>query len=394
MKLTILLNFGYHRKGWIAPIEALGDTIEIVYLYFISKQQEQLRHTHHRVIYWSDYKNVNDLLDAVKPDKLVSMSMDSGLGILLNYATRKRGIRTYILQHGIYSNYQDYREREARMKQLGFKDSETEVTPMAGYSTLSFYRASLKSSDYIHFIKFPLYYILQKLEGFRFACRWVRFEARMPSYYICYTPQNAIIHRQLDNPPDHKFLYIGNPEMDEFLTNNHSAKPEYVYYLLIDQPLADNRYQEHVVTRQQMIDHYTRLNEFCLQKSARLVVKLHPESYHSNWLPVHENILWLKDYNNLPGLLLQAEGCFGYFSSLVTPAIVFNRVVLFQVSNNELQQDAKSLGLVQLLDFFSYQVNQIDFDRIRKDDLNIFAGKYLYFNDGNSIDRLKRILLS
>lgn len=393
VKPVILFNFGYNRKGWISPIEALKDDIEIVYLYYVAREQETVRHTRERVVYWGDYKNVHELLDAVRPRKIVSMSIDSGVGILLNYAAKKRKIPTFILQHGIYSHYNDYRERERRTKRLGLADGNGEPLMVKGFSTLSFFKASLKPADYFSFLKFPLYFWLQKKEGPRYACRWVRFDARMPDRYICYTWQNAIIHRELDKPRESKFLYIGNPEMDEFFASRHDASGD-SYYLLVDQPLADNRYGEHICTRTQMAEHYRRLNKFCLANKARLKVKLHPESYHSDWLPEDGNIDWIKDHQDLPGLVKGAKGCFGYFSTLLIPAIYFNWCVLFRVSANEMQQDAAGWGLIQLLDFFNYSLRDIRFDNVRKDDLNIFVEKYLLYDDGRSVQRLKDVLLN
>lgn len=390
MKPVIIFNFGYNRKGWIAPIESLKDSIEIVYLYYINKAEEQLSYTRHRVIYWNDYENANQLLDDIKPDKVVFMGLESGLGILLNFKARQKQIPTYILQHGIYSNYKDYRERENRIELTA---KEPMQSPSLRSGTLWYFIKSLTPLDYLRLIKFPAYVVLMKLRGFRFASRWIRFRARKPDYYICYTPQNAIIHKELDGAPESKLLYIGYPEMDSFMNYRGTDGTKGNYYLLIDQPLADNRYREHLMTREQMIAHYLKLCEFCEKQNSRLAIKLHPESYHSDWLPKNDRIEWIRDHENLPKLVREARGCFGYFSSLITPAICMNNVVLFKVSNNEMQQDAARWGLAQLLDFFTFSVDQIDFDGIRKNDLNIFTKKYLYFEDGNSTDRLKKILV-
>lgn len=397
MKPVVLFNFGYNRKGWIAPIEALKDSITIVYLFYISRDQETTVFTSNRIVYWGDYSNVNELLDDVSPDKFVTMSLDSGLGILLNFAARKRGIRTYILQHGIYSNYRDYREREIRTKKLGLTP-EAGPAPAKGFNTTAFFKRSLRFPDYFFFLKFPLFVVLTKRNGFRFASRWVRFGARVPDYYICYTPHNARIHQELDHVREDKFLYIGNPEMDPFFASSADAhapsEKSQPYFLLIDQPLADNRYGEHICTREQMIAHYLRLRDYAVRQQAVLKVKLHPESYHSEWLPKLSGIEWVKDHDDLPSLVKDAAGCFGYFSTLLVPAIYFNRCVLFRVSDNEMQRDAVVSGLVRLLDFFTYSADDLHFEGIKKDQLNIFAKKYLLFQDGQSTSRLKDILLN
>jgi hypothetical protein len=395
MRPVILFNFGYNRNGWITPIEDLKNDVQIVYLYYIDKSQQSVSYTEQKIIYWSDFNNSNHLLDTIQPDKIVFMSVDSGLGILLNYTARKRGIPTFILQHGVYSNYNDYRAREKRAKLLHKETMNTNDVPrMAGFSTGSFYKNSLHWWEYLFFLLLPIYSWLQKKKGLVFAAKWVQFSARKPTKYICYHPQNALIHVQTDKATDDKLLYIGNPEFDKFYNYKRQQNPVERYYLLIDQPLSDNRYGEHICTQAQMTEHYLRLNQFCMAQNAKLYVKLHPESYNSYWLPQHPNIKWISDHNNLPELVLSSEGCFGYFSTLLVPAIYFARVVLFKVSNNEMQDDTSRLKLCQLLDFFSYTIEQIDFSSIVKDHLDLFVRKYIYFDDGNSSDRLKRILIS
>ncbi len=397
MRPVILCNFGYHRKGWIDPIETLNDDFTIVYLYHIGREQETTKHTSNRVIYWSDYKSTEELLDDVMPSKFLTMSLDSGLGILLHYAARKRKIPTYILQHGIYSNYKDYRAREIRTKKLG-QSINSQSKPVRSFSTLGFFKNSLSLSDLIHFLKFPFFQWLVKKQGFRYASRWVRFKARIPDYYICYTPHNARIHCELDDVQEEKFLYIGNPEMDAFFKTTESGVQSEIatssYYLLIDQPLADNRYGEHICTQEQMTAHYLRLRDYAVKQGAVLKVKLHPESYHSSWLPKEAGIEWIKDHDNLPSLVKRAAGCFGYFSTLLIPAIYFNRCVLFRVSDNEMQKDAASAGLIRLLDFLTYSADDLDFEGIKKDQLHIFAKKYFLFEDGQSARRLRDILLN
>jgi len=390
MKPKILFNFGYHRKGWIAPIESLADDIQIIYLFYLCREQESVKHTSSKTVYWSDYSDAVDLLNKIEPDRIVFMSVESSLAIALNFCARKKGIPTYILQHGVFSTYTDYRERERQAKKMRTGGGRSNCS--GKFSSFTFLRSSLKYPDLLRLWKFPFYFFLQRKNGYRFASRWVKFAARIPDYYICYTPQNATIHRELDNPRENQLLYIGNPELDLFLGLKRPITSNNKYYLLIDQPFADNQYREHICSKNQMISHYLKLNEFCLNNNARLYVKLHPESYHSTWLPKHGNINWIKDHNDLPALIQLASGCFGYFSSLLIPAIYSSKVVLFRVSENIMQREAAELNLAQLLEFSDYLVSDIDFDKLNKEQLNIFADKYMYFEDGNSIMRLKAIL--
>lgn len=390
MPKRVLFNFGYYRKGWIAPIESLGPEIEIIYIFYISKEQEREGFTNHRVVYWDDFTSAQHLLDELSPDSIVFMSIDSLYAISLNYVARKRGVKTFILQHGVYSTYKEYRQRDRRTKNI---DVKKPIVPSVKSNASGFFKSSIRIKDVFSFTKFPFYLFAKRKEGVFYANYWLTFNAKKPSYYISYTPHTARYFYETEHPRKEQVLFIGNPDMDSFFApvapNPFSEK----YYLLIDQAMADNRYGQVIYSIPQVIKFYLKLNSFCLSNGARLKVKLHPESYHSTWLPTHENIDWIKD-GDLPALIHHAEGCFGYFSSLIVPALYFNKCVLFKVVNHDLATDAAAWGLAQLLDYNDFAIEQIDFTAVTKRDMDAFVNRYLYFSSGTSAQRLSEILLN
>lgn len=389
MPKRVLFNFGYYRKGWIAPIESLGPEIEIIYIFYISKEQERESFTNHRVVYWDDFTSAQHLLDELSPDSIVFMSIDSLYSISLNYVARERGVSTFILQHGVYSTYKEYRQRDRRTKKIEVKKTSV---PTVKSNASGFFKSSVSLKDLFSFLKFPAYLFAKRSEGVFFANYWLTFSAKKPAYYISYTPHTARFFQETENPREQQLLFIGNPDMDPFFTPPQTNPFSEKFYLLIDQAMADNRYGQVIYTTDQVTEFYLKLNEFCLLKGARLKVKLHPESYHSAWLPKHENIDWIKD-GDLPALIHHAEGCFGYFSSLIIPALYFNKCVLFKVVNHDLATDAAAWGLAQLLDY-NFTIDQIDFSAVTKKDLNAFVNRYLHFKSGTSSQRLQEILLS
>ncbi len=389
MSKRILFNFGYYRKGWIAPIESLGPGIEVIYVFYTSPDQEGDKFTTHRVIYWDDFTSAQHLLDEIVPDRIVFMSVDSLYSITLNFVARKRGIETFILQHGVYSTYKEYRQRDKRTKKI---EEKKQPVPVVKTNALGFFKASVKLTDVFSFIKFPFYLLSKRSEGVFYANYWFTFSAKKPSYYISYTPHTARYFEETEHPRKEQLLFIGNPDMDPFFASVPPNPFTDKYYLLIDQAMADNRYGQVIYSTQQAIDFYLKLNAFCLSKGARMKVKLHPESYNSNWLPRHENIDWIKD-GDLPALIHHAEGCFGYFSSLIVPALYFNRCVLFKVVNHDLVTDAQAWGLAQLLDYTTFTIDEIDFSVVSKNGMDSFVQRYLYFKDGTSSERLRSILM-
>ncbi len=389
----LLINFGYYRKQWIAPFEQLANSFKLVYLFYIDSTQEQAVYTKHERVFWSDFKGAKELLSEINPDRVIFMDLNSGLGIALNLACRNRNIPTYLMQHGLYHNYKDYRKRDIQSKKLRTKKDVIVEGAAVEFSSLTFLRHSIGLLDFFKLSRLPFYLLLLKLEGHTFASRYVRFEARKPDHYLCYTPSNALIHRELDGDIEERCYYIGNPELyqlDKQLRNGAKLERSNDYFLLIDQPFADNRYQEKVKTKKEMIAFYLGLSNWCRSKSKRLVIKLHPESFHSLWLPEDENIEWIKETDSMASLILNSDGCFGYFSTLMLPVILHKPTVLFQVGESPFYNDIRGFGMAQIVPFMAF--DQIILRRKEDCDNLGFVNHYFYQIDKNPVEVLKGIL--
>lgn len=392
-KVRLLVNFGYYRKQWIDPFERLKDQFELVYLFYIHPSQESQVYTNEKIIYWSEFKGGYDLLNQISPDRIVFMDVTSGLAIALNLAAGKTGVPTFMLQHGLYHNYADYRQREIQSRQNRQKEEIPVSQPTFEFSTLSFLKNSLKMSDIFLLPKLFIYLFLLRKEGFNYASKRIRFEARKPQNYICYTPGNAEIHRELDGDIEARCRYIGNPELfrlNKDISNLLEENNTDDYYLLIDQPFADNRFGEHIKTREEMTDFYLGLLNWCKEQNSRLIVKLHPESFHSDWLPDDAGIEWVRETENMALLIAKSKGCFGFFSTLVLPIIAHKPTVLFRVGNSPLYESISSLGTAQVLPFSAF--DEIDIKRNEQRNIEGFINRYFYQNENDPVTLLAEIL--
>lgn len=392
-KIRLLVNFGYYRKQWIAPFEKLPDYFELTYLFYIHPTQESVVYTSHNKVYWSDFNGASELINELSPDRVVFMDVTSGLAIALNLACRRSEVPTFMLQHGLYHDYQDYRKRELESRKASDEKEKAKQSTEFQFSTLRFLKESLSFSDIWELLKYPLFLYLLRKQGQLYACKHVRFEARKPDSYICYTPGNATIHRQLDGDIDDRCKYIGNPELyelDQAIRKNQRPNGLEKYYLLIDQPFADNRYGEHIKSRKEMIDFYRQLAGWCDKHEAKLYVKLHPESFHSEWLPQTPQILWIKESNSLAALIANSEGCFGFFSTLVLPAICHRPTVLFIVGNSPLYKSIEELRAAQVLPFSA--VDQIKLKRNVDRNIKGFINRYFYQTEKDPVTLLAEIL--
>ena len=399
-KIKVLANFGYYRKGWIAPLEALDPgKFELVYLYYISPNEELERCTSNTVIYWSQYTNAFDLIQKVRPNRIVFMTLASGLGITLNMAAKKMQIPTFILQHGLYSNYKDYRNREklaAKIAQHPTPNAASGDGKQVKFASSSFIFTTLKHVPFLDSFFFILYVLLLRKVGAMKASRIIRFNGRTPGEYIVFTERNARIHEELDGKGVHdKLRVIGNPELDMFLVNDRELINTYgEYFLLIDQPFAENRFNEHIVSKQEAVEFYKKLGQYALSKGAKLVIKLHPESYRSNWLPAGAHIIYVRECDNMNALIKNSMGCFGSFSTLMIPAAFFRPTILFKVTYSVFIDHMEELGLVKVLDYKSFEIEDIHWKGAGEhDQREQFIKDYFYKPDGRCINRLERVLI-
>lgn len=396
--MKILLCWGYHRKGWITPFLALENEFEFIYLFYKKKDEETVSFTNCNKIYWDNYHSARDILDAVKPDKIVFMSITSGYSIALNIAAKQRKITTYILQHGLFRTYKEYREIEIGDKKSKTNKENITVASSRGgggtVQTLKFLLSSITFLDFFTLPKILYYFFLQKKEGLYFALKKIKFNQRKPKHYICYTDRNAQIHRELDDAGEKEILYIGMPELDSFFEDNikENTTVSEKYFLLIDQPFADNQYYNLSVTKEQTNQTYLKLAKFCSLNNTKLYIKLHPESYQSDWLVQNDTIRYIKDTNIVP-LIKNAKGVFGTTSTLMIPSVYLRPVFLLLIHNSIFQKRVIELGLAKGADYFNFNITDIHFITEKKPvSLHKFEQEYLYVADNKSVDRLANIL--
>jgi hypothetical protein len=142
---TILLVWGYERESWVRPLEVLRNEFQLVYLRYIHRSEEEASFTKEKKIYWSDFENAQQIITEVKPAKVVFMSIYNGLDIALNTVCKRYNIPTFILQHGLFTSYEDYRKRELDYKRKGVGESANLALSSAKetFSTFSFIKKSL-----------------------------------------------------------------------------------------------------------------------------------------------------------------------------------------------------------------------------------------------------------
>lgn len=392
-KPIVLLNWAYYRDDWITPFERMKNEFNFKFISYANSSNKKEGFPFDQ-LFWNDYNSAIELIEKIKPEKIVFMSIDSGYSIALNAVAKSRGIKTIVLQHGLFHDYSFYRKMEIRNKNHGISKSDPAFVTKKSH-TIQFIVRSVSLSPFKLF-SISLYLIFARLKGVNWTLMNLNISTFKANEYFCYTRFNGRVYIQRDQVKNEQIIEIGNPAYDSFFFKKYKvSKTSEKYYLLIDQPFAENPFNNFGVTRDDMNRFYMKLNVFCKKNDAKLIIKLHPESYSSDFLIEDQNIQYVRK-GNIEELVLNSEGSFGTFSNLIIPAIYFKPCILFKLPEliSETQEDLINLGVVGSLDFFEFNPADILFSSldVSKRHSKEFIQKYLYKADGKSIKRLSNSL--
>jgi len=403
-KQKILLVWGYHRHAWVEIFEKLTDDFDFTYLFYSFPEQEKESFTNCTKIYWSHYRSAQHLLEEVQPRKVVFMSAEAPITMALNWLCKKRGIETITLQHGLFHNLkfyiklqEDQRETDAK-NQMFLSDEAALIKNKIFKHQLLFLLLTTR------LVAFGIYkYILKQKNLER---RYTNAEAlslnkskfRITDKYIVYSKGTSIIYIERDGIDKNNLIQIGNPEFQSFV--NYASLnqiQEKAYFLLIDQPLSeikDFNSSGYGISKKQTNEFYLKLNSFALLHNCRLKIKLHPYSYESDFFINHPNIDYIKD-TEVKGLVMNSKGIFGFFSSLIIPAIYYKKVVLFEIwKESDFIHFLRKSNLVSIKNYFNFELQENIFQEINKNpnDLENFIKHFTASIDADSTKLLKKEL--
>jgi hypothetical protein len=387
----VLLCWGYYRRGWIAPFEELRDEFDFHYLFHLSKEEEECSHTKQPRHYWNEFGAAQEILDEVKPDKLVFMSLSGLRPIALNMAARRRAIPTFIFQHGYFRSLENYLSLPPLAVVRGAGTKVTTQSSSAWQAIRFMLRSNLaeEPTDCLRAVAMLL--MSRRTNPYRSQLRF-RFRGRMPDRYITYSEATSEIYRQLDGASSSSIIPVGIPEFDplfRLLANPAEACTKNI--LLIDSPNAENRYGATTTTIESKVGFLCELSLRLEQRGCALIVKLHPETYGATWLPSPGKIQYVRD-DDVGPLIQGAHACLGFDSTLMIPAIIARPTMLFELCESTLTSDARRLGVatvVRGLEASNEELSALLEGKERSaEQLHGFTHRFAHSADGNATKRL------
>ena len=321
-KLKILLYWFEmdQRPELLQPFVELSAHFEFIHIIYRKPAERTTSSSPFKMIYWFDYSSPYQLLNKIKPDRVVITDAADLLSISLVIACKSRNIATFSLQHGfvignVVSNLADI-VREPILSKNKF----------AVYAKLLAF--------YIKGINYKKLFLLPQLISFLFSyykhggtksLYRNKYNWRLVDNYLCYSEGSAKVFFERDGIDNSKVKIIGVITFDELfkVLNNKFIQPSGdKYYLLIDTNFSEHK---NPVTNEQILRNYQELAEYCKNNNARLKVKLHPWCYNKDYTKEFrlDNVDFLKNIPqyDLAVLIKNAIGCFGFFSTLSFPVL-------------------------------------------------------------------------
>ena len=387
--MTILLNWDYHRLDLTEYLLDFSDEVNLVFLFDFQATEvpDYMKKNISKVLYWSNFKSPYQLLRSVRPDKVVFNDIEAFNQLALNIAAKNSGIPTYVLQHGLRG---DFEIRDA----LSISKLQPVTFSHTSKWSLQFFLRSLqlKNSRWLPSIVKFLYQ--RKKLDLTTALFKNQFALREADLYIEFSEENKGYFQTRDGVKDQKFLLTGNPTLDQYLVyfNSHLPPgPAAGYFLLIDCPFSDTALLDgKKMSLADKNSYLNKLNTIAQYNGKRLVVKLHPLTYHSEGLLNDENIQYLTQVDVKPWLAGAAGVFFVHFSSM-TPAILpFKPSIYFDVGFKE------HTVLFSKLSVTIYHLASVEASEIKVGDSNLVDEasliRFLYKTDGKAAQRIKEIL--
>lgn len=372
------------RPEYLSPFKELESEFEIVQLCYRTRDERTVNESPFKMIYWFDYGSAKALFNTIKPDVVLG-NTESLLLIALIQVCKKNKVPFFGLQHGFTTvNYLDITlpRKRALEANTGFIKKYLKI--------FSFYFSAfnpLQVSKFFQATKFFYDFFKKNTEQ---ALNDNLYQWLAPDFYICFSEFSAVFYKKIYNMEDRQFLYTGVICFDDlFNAAKNPIEQKEKYYLLID---TNFEAYKKPISRETINRCYFELLKFCQAQGAVLKIKLHPWSYKYTDLPEVNGIEFVRqaDPNKLNDLILNAEGCFGFYSTLSFAVVALKKMIQISYDNVHIT-DLVDKGITPVVDFFTFKAEDLQFNS-SNDAINKEIPNLLFKTDGMAVQRLKQIV--
>ncbi|WP_161890252.1 polysialyltransferase family glycosyltransferase [Pontibacter russatus] len=406
-KPNILFVGDYNRRDYLDLLLKSKDGFNFFFLEFASKK-EITNHYHKaygKCIFWKDYRDAFDLLEKIKPAKVLFLYIEAYNHVALNIACKNIGIPTFHLEHGLRADYLPHLSA----------GKNTVPAPSLQARLLNFltilreFRPRLKTRLFLlnSIRRFPVadakimkefIEVRSKYNFFGTAVR-IKSQKRQPVYCISFSEKIFRTHQIYDILPDQqKVFYIGIPYFDRFAGVVPATPARAV--LLIDQPLAEHGLLNWTKNQKKRFIH--DLSRVCSRHRFKLYVKPHPRQDVSLWQQSHQAVELIND-EQLLQLAPSIPFVLGFYSTLLMPFAAFPHTAVVTYENHPIGRIDVSKSFIEAgvahpvysmqdLEWALQHIEQLHQKQLPNKAK--FTEEWMYKFDGKAGERLRDILLS
>ncbi|MEJ8756233.1 polysialyltransferase family glycosyltransferase [Pontibacter sp. H259] len=402
--LNILVVGNYNRKDYLDLFQASRGYCNFTFLEFTSTKEVQGDYYQNfgEAIFWGDYQNTFQLLEEVKPHKVIFFFIETYHHVALNVTCKLLNIKTYLLDHGIRDlNINVRLENHAKhIKQnplQTFYNRGTQLVPRL--KTRLFLLNTLKALPETESNFLKNYIKIRKKNSIWDTYKLIISPLRLTDAFICFSEKTYAVHQAIDHlPPNYPVHYIGIPFFDHltFIKPRESIQKT---ILFIDQGLAIPRLFGW--NKQNFKEFQDGLVLICAKYGHLLKIKLHPRQNPQDWET--SGIVSVVTDEQLPQIIAETNIVLGFTSTLLLPLAALEHITLLTLENHPAGKldvsksfiDAGVAHPIYSLDELPWALENIE--ALHKKQLpnkRQFEEDWLYEFDGKAGERLRDILLS
>jgi hypothetical protein len=408
-KPAILVTGTIDRPDILSMFRDVGDSAALTFVEYYFNWGIKCHPEHFEgygpLRFWDEFRHANDLLDQLRPDRIVFFYISSLNQVALKVAAQQRGIPTLHLEHGFRQRYADSVDHAlvsvGVRRRLNLAKLRREF-PHIVRNHAFFMRSVPQLRPPVRQELFR-YGLRSYARGLSLGARSEFGRLRQPDRYIAFSPEILEYHRVQDamSAEDmQRVTYIGLPQFDPYC-NLPVAPIDPRNVILIDhQNHSGKLYGWTIEFRHEWV---RKIHETITALGLRLFVKQHPGDLSNAWAPyLDKGNVEIIDHDRLRALLPSTRLILGGFSTMQLPVTGLPHTVLITL---EIHPDAGVHGSKQFIDagvaapvtsFEQLRSNLIDVERLAAEQSRhkaAFVEQFLHKMDGNAGARLREVLI-
>lgn len=407
-KQSLIIVGDFNRTDFLYVAKILKDNYKIYFLeYTLKSEIERDEYKQYgEAIFWSDFISAQDLINKIKPVKVLFYFIETFNHVAVNVACKVAGIKTYHIEHGIRSH--EFLKMDFSIPPLSLTDRLKNYAAIIStirtrFKGRQFFKNTVKNLPSVYADFLIHYFNIRKKESIAKTFELVKSEYRLADEYISFSPKIFDFHILNDHlPATYPVKFIGCPSFD-YLAELKIENPGNETILFIDSGFETQLlFGWNEENKKEFLQHLLGFSE---STGKKLLIKIHPygnielykELIHNRNASIITNAQFIDSIQSSTIII-------GFYSTLLMPLMAMKHTVCFSLEmhpasvakplSDFLTKTGASLQIKKWEELYmAYQ----DIDTLYQQQLmkkDEFIKNWLYKFDGNSSERFIQAIQS